>query len=69
MVSDDRWALEFYWEHKDTSAEALVHDVLTNEQMWGQDLTKVTGLEGEVVRILKLIREKGALEAYKEAIA
>ena len=69
VVSDDRWALEFYWEHKDTSAEALVHDVLTNEQMWGQDLTKVTGLEGEVVRILKLIREKGALEAYKEAIA
>ena len=69
VVSDDRWALEFYWEHKDASVEALVHDVLTNEQMWGQDLSKVAGLESEVVRILKLIREKSALEAYKEAIA
>ena len=46
-----------------------MHDVLTNEQMWGQDLTRIAGLEPEVVRILKLIREKGALEAYKEAIA
>ena len=69
VVSDDRWALEFYWAHKNAAPEALVHDVLTNEQMWGQDLTRIAGLEPEVVRILKLIREKGALEAYKEAIA
>ena len=68
-VSDDRWALEFYWARKDASAEALVHDVLTNEQMWGQDLTAVPGLEKEVVRILKLIREEGALAAFKQAIA
>ena len=69
VVSDDRWVLEFYWAHKDASAEALVHDVLTNEQMWGQDLTRVSGLESEVVRILKLIRKEGALKAYQEAIA
>ena len=69
VVSDDRWVLEFYLARKDAAPEALVHDVLTNEQMWGQDLTKVPGLEPEIVRILKLIREKGALEAYKEAIA
>ncbi len=69
VVSDDRWVLEFYAARKDAAPEALVHDVLTNEQMWGQDLTQVPGLEPEIVRILKLIREKGALEAYKEAIA
>jgi len=69
VVSDDRWVLEFYLARKDAAPEALVHDVLTNEQMWGQDLTKVPGLEPEIVRILKLIREKGAMEAYKEAIA
>ena len=68
-VSDDRWALEFYWERKDASPESLVHDVLTNEQMWGQDLSAISGLEKEVVRILKTIREKGALAAYQEAIA
>ena len=69
VVSDDRWALEFYWERRDAAPEALVHDVLANVQMWGQDLTEIPGLEPEIVRILKLIREKGALEAYKEAIA
>ena len=68
-VSDDRWALEFYWDRRNASPEALVHDVLTNEQMWGQDLSVIPGLEAEVVRILKLIREKGALTAYAEAIA
>ena len=34
---DDRWVLEFYWDHRaDTPAE-LVHAVMTNEQMWGRD--------------------------------
>jgi len=68
-VSDDRWVLEYYWNHKDASPEELVHGVLSNEQMWGQDLTKIEGLEAEVVRLLKLIRTKGALAAYKEALA
>ena len=67
-VSDDRWALEFFWAHKDAAPEELVHDVLTNEQMWGQDLSAVAGLEAEVVRILKQIRTEGALAAYAEAI-
>ena len=67
-VSDDRWALEFFWAHKDAAPEKLVHDVLTNEQMWGQDLSAVAGLEAEVVRILKQIRTEGALAAYAEAI-
>ena len=68
VISDDRWALEFYWEHRADSAEALVHAVLTNEQMWGQDLTAVEGLEEAVVRGLKTIRTEGALEAYKQCL-
>ncbi len=66
--SDDRWALEFYWAHKDDTVEDLVHAVMTNEQMWGQDLTKVEGFEAATVANLKLIREKGALEAYKSCL-
>jgi len=69
VVSDDRWVLEFYMAHKDDAAEDLVHAVLTNADMWGQDLTQVKGLEPEIVRILKKIRAEGALAAYKEAIA
>ena len=62
--SDDRWALEFYWDHRADSVEALVHAVMTNEQMWGQDLTKVPGFEAATVKNLKLIREQGARAAY-----
>ena len=62
--SDDRWALEFYWDHKDDSVEALVHAVMTNLQMWGQDLTEVPGFEAATVENLKKIRAEGALAAY-----
>ena len=67
-VNDDRWVLEFYYAHKDDSPEDLVHAVMTNTDMWGQDLTQVPGFEAEVVRILKLIRKDGALAAYKATL-
>jgi len=67
--SDDRWVLEFYNAHKSDSAEDLVHAVMTNERMWGQDLTAVTGFEAAVVEDLKCIREKGALAAYAKCLS
>lgn len=67
-ISDDRWALEFYWDHKDDSAEDLVHAVLTNQQMWDQDLTQIAGLEQAVVNDLKLIRTQGAEAAYASCL-
>jgi len=62
--SDDRWALEFYYDHRSDRVEDLVHAVMTNEQMWGQDLTQVAGFESAVASDLKLIREQGAKAAY-----
>ena len=67
-VSDDRWVLEFYNEHKDDDIPTLVHAVMTNEQMWGQDLTKVAGFEEATVKNLTLIREQGAMAAYKSCL-
>ncbi len=67
-VSDDRWALEFYYAHKDDSAEDLVKAVLTNEKMWDQDLTKIAGLEETVVADLKKIREEGAKAAFESCL-
>ena len=67
-VSDDRWVLEFYWAHRNDSPEELVHAVMTNTEMWGQDLTEVTGFEPAVVRILKQIRTEGALAAYQACL-
>ena len=68
VCSDDRWALEFYWAHKDDSVEDLVHAVMTNEQMWGQDLTLIPGFEAATVSNLKLIREKGAIAAFASCL-
>ena len=68
VCSDDRWALEFYYEHRGDSPEELVHAVMTNERMWGQDLTKVAGFEQAVVSGLKLIREQGAKAAYASCL-
>ena len=67
-VSDDRWVLEFYNEHKNDDVPTLVHAIMTNEQMWGQDLTKVPGFEEATVKNLTNIRENGALAAYASCL-
>ena len=67
-VSDDRWVLEFYNEHKNDDVPTLVHAVMTNEQMWGQNLTKVPGFEEATVKNLTNIRENGALAAYASCL-
>ena len=61
---DDRWVLEFYWNHRNDTPEDLVHAVLTNVDMWGQDLSLVNGFESAVVANLKMIRKNGVLAAY-----
>ena len=67
-ISDDRWVLEFYNAHKDDDIPALVHAVMTNEQMWGQDLTRVEGFEAATVRNLETIRTQGAKAAFASCL-
>ena len=67
-VQDDAWVLDFYYDHKDADDATLVHDVLTNEKMWDQDLTKIAGLEETVLKDLALIRTEGAEAAYKSVL-
>ena len=45
-----------------------VHAVMTNQQMWGQDLTQAPGFEEAVVEHLKKIRTAGAYEVMKELV-
>ena len=66
--SDDRWVLEFYYDHRNDSIEELVHAVMTNEKMWGQDLTKISGFEDAVAQNLTTIRTEGALKAYASCL-
>lgn len=64
VISDDRWALEFFYEHRNDSPEELTHAVLANTQMWDQDLNKIAGLESFVACALKKIRSEGAESAF-----
>ena len=66
--SDDRWALEFYYDHRNDSIAELVHAVMTNEQMWGRDLTAVPGFEAATVKNLTMIREQGAHAAFASCL-
>ena len=68
VCSDDRWVLEFYWNHRDDTLEDLVHSVMTNEQMWGEDLTEIDGFEKLTVRNLEKIRKEGAIAAYASCL-
>lgn len=67
-VSDDRWALEFFYDHKGESEEDLVKAVLGNEKMWDQDLNKIYGLTDAVVADLKKIHTEGAEAAYASCL-
>ncbi|MBS5388347.1 MAG: tagaturonate reductase [Clostridiales bacterium] len=67
-VQDDAWVLDFYYEYREDSAEELVHAVLTNEKMWGEDLSQIEGLEKKVTENLLNIRENGAEKAYASCL-
>lgn len=68
VAADDAFVLDFYAAHADDDDTALVHAVLTDEQMWGQDLTQVAGLEAFVAEALACVREQGAAAAFAAAL-
>ena len=43
--------------------------MLTNEQMWGEDLTQIAGLEEFVVNALTVVRAEGVKQAFANAQA
>ena len=67
-VSDDRWVLEFFYEHRNDSVKDIVHAVLSNVKMWDMNLTDVAGLENSVSDGLTRIRNEGAEAAYRNCI-
>lgn len=68
MIKDDAAVLEFYAQNHDKSNEELVSMVLSNEEFWGQDLTKVNGLEQGVLEALNTIDQKGAMAAMQACL-
>ena len=66
--SDERWVLEFYWDHRDDSPEELVRAVMTNRRMWDRDLTEIPGFREATVKNLKRIRGEGAIAAFASCL-
>lgn len=67
-IKDDRKILEFYYDHRNASNAELAHDVLSNTDFWGQDLTEVPGFEEAVVKYLNDIDANGTYEVMKKLL-
>lgn len=67
-VQDDAPVLDFFYDHRNASPEALVHAVLTNETLWGENLAGISGLEAAVAKDLALIRVEGAEKAFASCL-
>lgn len=68
VCMDDGWVLEFYYDRRDDEDTALVHDVMTNTQMWGMDLTGIDGFEAATVEALHKIKRDGVLAAFADCL-
>lgn len=69
LIKDDPEVLEFYAKRAGLDNKTLVHDILSNTDFWGQDLTEVAGLEEAVLEALNTIDEKGAMAAMQACLA
>ena len=58
-LKDDANVLAFFAEGNGKNANTLVHDFLSSEVFWGQDLTAVPGLEASVLGSYKDILARG----------
>ena len=65
-VNDDN-AKHFSKAWKENDPGVVVHKILSDEVMWGSDLTLLNGFEDEVTGWLKMMIDKGILFTLKEA--
>lgn len=69
QILDDAAVLEFFAANSSKSAEEYTHAVLSNENFWGQDLTKLDGVEEAIVSYTKDIRALGMRKAMEKIFA
>lgn len=66
QILDDAYVLEFFAENSSKDAAEYTHAVLSNESFWGQDLTKLAGVEAAVAGYMADIRALGMREAMEK---
>lgn len=67
-VKDDRYVLDFFYEHKDDNNAALCRAVCQNNAFWGEDLSLIPGFEAAAAKYLNDITEYGAYDVMKECL-
>ena len=65
---DDRWILEFFFSYRNAPPAQLVHAVMANQRMWDADLTAIPSFEAATLSNLHLIRERGAIAAFRSCL-
>ena len=65
-ILDDAKVLEFFAANSSKPTKEYVHKVLSNEDFWGQDLSKLSGVEDAVARYLEDIKVMGMRKAMEE---
>jgi tagaturonate reductase len=65
-VRDDEKVLELFAENKNTDTAVFIHEIMSNEDLWGQDLTKIEGFETQVIDHLANIRSQGVKPAMQK---
>jgi tagaturonate reductase len=65
LIKDDAWVLDDFLKLKDADDETLAKSIVENEKMWDDSLKNLPGFTEEVIKDLKLIKEKGMYEAMK----
>lgn len=66
-IMDDAAVLEFFAANSSKEPAEYVHAVLGNADFWGQDLSALEGVEGEITSYLADIRETGMRGALEKA--
>ncbi len=67
-VKDDAKVLEFFLQHSGDEPRKLAHEVMANTEFWGEDLTKLPGLEKAVADGLEKVLKDGARAALKSVL-
>jgi len=69
QILDDMAVLEFFKNNSGKPSAEFVHAVLTNEEFWGQDLSKLEGVENLIVSYVESIRTNGMRSTMEKVFA
>jgi len=67
-IKDDPWVLDFYYEHRNDGARAIVHAVVNEQRLWDGKLAALSGFEAAAAAELERIEAVGMRRAMEERL-